>query len=119
MFATLILFVISLISEGLMLYFASPEKPSGAINHLAIILFSLNTGVLLGTLFTLILFLVFFAMKAYEEIQNKSFIRRGAIFGLFITLLLIGKFYGVLDKYLIGFLAITMVAFEVIMSREM
>ena len=119
MFIGIIVFIVSLIAEIAILFFLSPKDTSGALNHLSIFLLSLNTGILLGSLYLLLLFLTYWLIKAYDDIKKKLFVRRSVLLGLFVFITLMLRMYSILDVYILFGLAVTFIAIEVIASQKM
>lgn len=118
MFFSLIVFIASLIIEAIILVFFAPENSDGSINHLFIILFSLNTGVLFGAFYSLVLIFVYWLLHAYQDIRERSFIRRSILFGVFVFLCVILKLYNILDFYIIGGILIVFISLEFILSKR-
>jgi hypothetical protein len=96
----------------------SPVSSNGALNHSSIILFSINSGLLLGSLYCFVLLGFYLLIKAYTELQRRSFVRRGALFGVFVTSLLLFKLYNFLDLFIAGFLILVFVAADLILSQK-
>lgn len=118
MFYTLILFVVSLIAEVLLLNFLSPLNSDETINFVNTILFSLNTGVLIGSIYALILFLIYWLIKAYDEIIYKNFYRRAFFVGVSVALTLFLKLIGSLDYLIVLGLVIIIICLEIILSKR-
>jgi hypothetical protein len=117
MFIIIILFALSLVLEVMMLFLTNPETASGTVNHLFVILFSVNTGILVGTLYCFLLLGFYFVIKAYSELQNRAFIRRGALLGIFVASILLFKLYNFLDAFIFGFLVLVCVGLELVLSQ--
>jgi hypothetical protein len=118
MFGLILVFFVSFMLEIVLFTLTSPVSASGGINHLATILFALNSGLLLGTLYCFILLGLYIAFKAYNELQRRSFIRRGALFGVLVISLLLFKLYGLLDVFIAVFSLIVFVAIDIIFSQK-
>lgn len=118
MFFSLLIFVASLIVEFLILFFSSPDNPDGEINHFFVILFSLNTGVLFGALYSLLLILVYWFLQAYHDLYERIFIRRSIFFGIFVFLIVLLKLYAILDFYLIMGMIVVFFCVEIITSYK-
>lgn len=118
MFIGIIVFIISLIAEIAIFYFLSPSDTEGNLNHLSIILLSVNTGILVGSIYLLLLFLVYWLIKAYDDIKKRVFVRRSILLGVFVTISLLLKMYSIIDVYIFVGLAITFIAVEVIASQR-
>ena len=118
MFFSLIVFIASLIIEAIILLFFAPENSDGSINHIFVILFSLNTGVLFGAFYSLILIFVYWLLHAYQDIRERSFIRRSILFGIFVFLCALLKLYGILDIYIIGGILVVFVSLGFILSKR-
>lgn len=117
MFITLLILLVSLISEILIILLLPPfinDSP----NHIAIILLSLNTGLLLGSIFNCLLIGIYLLLKEYSELSSRAFIRRSILFGVFICLVLLARLYALLDVFMLIFLAIIGVALELILSQR-
>ena len=118
MFYTLIIFIISGIIEALLFIFLSPLDNEGRINYLNAILFSLNTGLLIGSLYALFLFFVYWLMKAYDEIILKNFYRRAIFVGSLVAIILFLKLINALDYLIIVGLVVVVICLEIILSRK-
>lgn len=118
MFIDIIVFIVSLIAEILILTFLSPSDTTGSLNHFSILLLSVNTGVLVGSIYLLLLFLVYWLIKAYDDIKKRVFIRRSVMLGLFVTIALLLKMYSIIDVYILIGLVVVFIATEVIVSQR-
>ncbi|GIW57379.1 MAG: hypothetical protein KatS3mg083_324 [Candidatus Dojkabacteria bacterium] len=83
MFVALLLFFASLIVELLIVFLFNPIDDNGSLNLTNILIFGLNTGLLLGSLFALLQVLVYGYLSMYDEIASKVYIRRAFIFWYF------------------------------------
>jgi len=118
MFFSLIIFIASFIVEVLILFFLYPDNSDGTINHFFVILFSLNTGVLFGAFYSLVLIFVYWILKAYDDIRERAFIRRSVLFGILVFLSVLLKLYSLLDIYITIGMVIVLVCLEFILSRK-
>jgi uncharacterized membrane protein len=116
MFYNLLIFVGSLILEAVIVFAVSPENPDGSVNHLFAILFALNTGLVFSSFYSLVLFFIYWVMKAYEDIKKRIFISRAMVFGLFVTICTLLKIYDLLDLTIGIALVIALIAVEAIMT---
>jgi hypothetical protein len=117
MFLMLVVFIVSLILEVMLLTFIPPEQ-DGKFNHFAILFFSVNTGVLLGVIYSFILLAFYITIKAYSDLQRRAFIRRSILFGSFVSIFLLLKIYGFFDTYVMVLSVIIYIALELILSPK-
>ncbi len=118
MFVALLLFFASLIVELLIVFLFNPIDDNGSLNLTNILIFGLNTGLLLGSLFALLQVLVYGYLSMYDEIASKVYIRRSFIFGILIFLLVLLKVYGVLDWQIALALVIASSIFEILIAHK-
>jgi hypothetical protein len=118
MFAIIILFFLSFILEIMLFILTSPDAATGQINHLFVIVFSINSGVLMGTMYCFLLLGFYLFAKAQSELQNKAFVRRGVLFGILISTILLFKLYEFLDYFILTFLILVFIASELILSQK-
>jgi hypothetical protein len=118
MFILLLVFVLSFVVEVLLFLFTSPLHTSNVLSHLPIIFFSLNTGIVLGTLLSLLLIIFYLKLDAYDELQSKSFLRRGLMFGILVSSLLLSKLYSILDIPVFILLLLIFIVSDVLFSRK-
>ena len=118
MFITLIVFVFALILEAIMIFLLTPENSDGTLNTLNAFLFSANTGVLFGSLYSLVLVITYWIMKSYEEIREKKYLRRSIIFGIVVFVITLLKLFDLLDYYILAGIVIASVSLEIILSRR-
>lgn len=118
MFFSLIIFIASIIIEAIILFMFSPDNSDGSINHIFIILFSINTGILFGAFYALMLIFVYWFLKAYDDIRERSFIRRSILFGGFVFLCVLLKLYSILDIYIFIGTLISFISLEFILSKR-
>ena len=98
--------------------FIDPENSSGITTHILNIVFALNSGLVLGSFFSLLSILISWFFKSYYDFANKLYIKRGALFGIFITTCLLLKFYNLFDKFIFCFLLIIVIALDLIVIEE-
>lgn len=114
MFYGIITFVISLITLSAIFFVVSPFDNSGQINPYLAFLISVNFGVLVGSFFMLMLFFVYWLLRAYDDIEKKAFYRRSITFGAYIFVITLLQIYSVLDIPIAIALFVAYICFEII-----
>lgn len=117
-FYTLIIFIVSLILEFILINLLSPIDEQNKVNLLNAIIFSLNTGVLISSIYAMLLFFVYWILKAYDEIIYKNFYRRAILLGIIVAISLFLKLIDALDYIILGGLIIIVLCTEIIVSRK-
>lgn len=118
MFGMFIALALSLIVEVLLIFFTSPLLQSNTVNHFVVIPFAINTGIIFGILTSLTLIFLYIKLQAYQELQNKTFLRRGILLGFTVTLVILAKLYEVLDVFVLLFLAIIIAVIDFILAKK-
>lgn len=118
MFKMIVAFIVSLIIEVILVLFTSPESSSERVNHLPVFLLVINTTILVSILGNFIFIGIYFLFQWYEELQHKSYIRRGVLVGCFLGMLLLTRLYNVLDYIVLIFLIIAILLIELISLQK-
>ncbi len=117
-FYTFIAFIVSFLVEIYLINFLSPYNPDNQINLLNAFLFSINTGFLIATIYALLLFFVYWLLKAYDEIIYKSFYRRALLLWILVSTCLFLRLIGSLDLVIVTGLIIVVLCAELIYSKK-
>jgi hypothetical protein len=110
-FYTIVVFIISIVLQIILFLFLSPYSES-ELNYINIMIFSLNIGVLIGSLFSIILFFAYWVLGAYKEIIYKSFLRRSVLLGLWTSINLFLRMIDLLDYILFGGIILSFIILE-------
>jgi hypothetical protein len=118
MFINIIVFVLSLVAQIGLMTLIDPDKYTGVLYHIWNVVFAVNSGLVLGSFFSLISIFISFIFKSYYDLTNKLYFKRGVLFGLFISTALLLKFYNFFDKFIVIFLLIITIALDLIVIEE-
>ncbi len=116
MFTAFLIFLFSAIVEIAVILLMSPIGSNEKINHVAVFLFSINSGVLLGTLYGLLLIFLYWLLGSSQDLQRKTFKRRSIMLGIFVSLFLLLKIYSLMDTFIVALMTFTFIAIDVILS---